>query len=90
MIDISFDGTGLDFTFDLSMQDNLESSYFRKNKFSIFQFKTRLWICETIIPIPPLKPGITEAIKEILETSIHSFQDVLEYLRVDFILKIGF
>ena len=50
--------------------------------------KAGLWICETIIPIPSLKSGVAEAIKEILETSVHSFQNILENLREYIFLEV--
>jgi len=71
------------------MLDNLNTPDLRKVKFFI-KYKTRLRISETIISVPSLKPRIAEPFKEILETPIHSFQDILEYLRMYFFLKIDF
>jgi hypothetical protein len=71
------------------MLDDPDTSYFREIEFSVFKFKTRLRLRETVVSVLSLKPGIAETLKEINHASIDSFHYVLKYLRMNFFLEIG-
>ena len=87
LISFALDCAGLDLPLDLAMLEDSYRSDLREMEFTIFDLKTCLRVCETIIPILTLKSRVSHllitifhASEKVLECLIESAKDILRNL----------